>query len=577
MSSTNDMESMEYTFPSPFEFQEREPVSLVELRMRRFSYLIRSKPDWWTKVHDPEIVAKWRQEMIHEDAEVVEELWGGEKRFEHGNGQKLWPRDPISDAQLDYIFDELKYEASRRDEATGIYATSIPAVYETRSLIPGHLKEQLIKAAAVLEDVPEEEKDWHPGSNKQVLDLVHPSLYCLRIGESCILDQADRSAHVLTADEYIKQRPDLMSCSASELSMAYQWLPTDFRVSLTGEVDALGYINNVHPEYHRELKDIVTSLLARFVPLFERVLSDVLSPPRPLAVKPNPGTWYSHVEADDPTSQERDDDDEDDDEAFDRRMDEYLRTKQWPLIPDPEPFTPPSEEGRIELNLKGRTLQVIFKLANIVLTPENPRYEGGAWHVEGMANERIVATGIYYYACDNITPSDLDFRQTVGKDNFGADMDYQNGDYKGWIAAYGLGPNLALSQVLWCIRAEEDKCVAFPNVYQHHVDGFQLEDPSRPGYRKILAFFLVDPFVRIHSTTDIPPQQRDWYADALAQVPIFQKLPKEIFDMILERVEGTLNRAGAEDHREYLMEERSAFIMEHNEQVFEMEFSMCEH
>lgn len=27
-----------------------------------------------------------------------------------------------------------------------------------------------------------EPKDWHPGSKNQVLDLVHPSLYCLIYG-----------------------------------------------------------------------------------------------------------------------------------------------------------------------------------------------------------------------------------------------------------------------------------------------------------------------------------------------------------------------------------------------------------
>jgi hypothetical protein len=31
-----------------------------------------------------------------------------------------------------------------------------------------------------------------------------------------------------------------------------------------------------------------------------------------------------------------------------------------------------------------RGLQVIVKLANIHLTPEKPRYEGGSWHVEGQ-------------------------------------------------------------------------------------------------------------------------------------------------------------------------------------------------
>jgi len=35
------------------------------------------------------------------------------------------------------------------------------------------------------------------------------------------------------------------------------------------------------------------------------------------------------------------------------------------------------------ISLKGRTLQVFVKLANILLTPERPEYPGGRWHVEG--------------------------------------------------------------------------------------------------------------------------------------------------------------------------------------------------
>jgi len=41
---------------------------------------------------------------------------------------------------------------------------------------------------------------------------------------------------------------------------------------------------------------------------------------------------------------------------------------------------------------------VIVKLANIALTPERPDKNGGAWHVEGMGNEAIVATVIYYFS-----------------------------------------------------------------------------------------------------------------------------------------------------------------------------------
>lgn len=36
-----------------------------------------------------------------------------------------------------------------------------------------------------------------------------------------------------------------------------------------------------------------------------------------------------------------------------------------------------------------RHLLVIFKLANIRLTPEKPGYKGGSWHVEGTAYESM--------------------------------------------------------------------------------------------------------------------------------------------------------------------------------------------
>lgn len=108
-------------FPSPFVFNNRTPITLVELRMARFSGIIRAKPNWWEKVHDEELVAKWRAEMVERDRVSVDSLWSGEGRFEYGDGEKQWPRDPLTDAQLDYIFAQLKHEADKRDPATGIY------------------------------------------------------------------------------------------------------------------------------------------------------------------------------------------------------------------------------------------------------------------------------------------------------------------------------------------------------------------------------------------------------------------------------------------------------------------------
>ena len=55
--------------------------------------------------------------------------------------------------------------------------------------------------------------------------------------------------------------------------------------------------------------------------------------------------------------------------------------------PEPEKFKTPIEPDPT-INLKeeyaNSGLQIIVKLANIHLTPENPSYEGGSWHVEGQ-------------------------------------------------------------------------------------------------------------------------------------------------------------------------------------------------
>ena len=45
----------------------------------------------------------------------------------------------------------------------------------------------LSQAVQPLENVPEAHKDWHPGSEGLVLDLVHPSLFPLHYDTSRVL------------------------------------------------------------------------------------------------------------------------------------------------------------------------------------------------------------------------------------------------------------------------------------------------------------------------------------------------------------------------------------------------------
>ena len=139
-----------------------------------------------------------------------------------------------------------------------------------------------------------------------------------------------------------------------------------------------------------------------------------------------------------------------------------------------------------------------------MLTPQQPRYDGGVWHVEGMRNECIVASGIAYYEQCNTGPSSLAFRCAV------AEPAYEQNDDRGPPAVYGLSNGEALVQPLGAIDTCEGRCIAFPNVFQHRVAPFSLLDASKPGHRSILVLFLVDPTISILSTSRVPPQQKDW-------------------------------------------------------------------
>jgi len=138
-----------------------------------------------------------------------------------------------------------------------------------------------------------------------------------------------------------------------------------------------------------------------------------------------------------------------------------------------------------DVSLEGRNVQVIVKMANIHLTPEKPKYEGGVWHLEGMANEGIVATGIYYYETENITDSFLNFRQACREPN------YEQSDDRGVEFVYNLENEGPLIQEIGAVATIQDRCIAFPNVIQHRVGSFELKDKTKNGHRKILGGIFI--------------------------------------------------------------------------------------
>jgi Protein of unknown function (DUF4246) len=128
------------------------------------------------------------------------------------------------------------------------------------------------------------------------------------------------------------------------------------------------------------------------------------------------------------------------------------------------------------------------------------------------------------------------------------------------------------------VVAKEGRLLTFPNIFQHRVAPFGLVDKTKPGYRKILALFLVDPHIRIISTANVPCQQKEWWEQELRAKGVFGKLPNEMQNEIMDHVEEfPISMDEAKQLRIELMEERKSFVLRQDGHFHLDIFSLCEH
>ncbi|CBX90456.1 hypothetical protein LEMA_P065820.1 [Plenodomus lingam JN3] len=530
------------------------PVLTVRERcMLLFMNSITDKPGWEKKVYDDEIVAKWSQE--------AEALDWNKAAIAHGD---------MSPGNFNHCIAELRAKAAFSEKSGMIpILDSTSCVLKSDTAISADIKEELRNAVRDLEDVPDHQKDWHPGSDGQVLDLVHPSLFPLIYQRSRILP--DSTINLVTCLQSIGKgtilpdpQPNLKNTGDSHLwSSRFQWLPCDvsFPDGKNARIDS--YINNLHPVDHKGLYTTIEKLITKAVPFWDVVYrcnaaGDLQSRQR-LHVT---GVKYTLPEGVEeyPTDDQLDDDEFDEDEYYDQVA--ALRIYDKPEAADFKDLYITPEDVTDPFKLFGRRdkkLQVIVKLANIHLTPEQPEYAGGSWHIEGQLNEHIVATALYYYDNDNITDSQLFFRTRVDGETFSEHLGYEQGDFGGIEKIFGIENEQDQFQDIGSVLTKEDRLIAFPNGFQHRVGDFKLVDPSKPGHRKIVALFLVAPTIPIISTANVPPQRRDWWLrEVEAQANnLVSNLPTELIEMVAERVDDfPIGLEEAKELRQQLMVER---------------------
>ncbi|TMW62022.1 hypothetical protein Poli38472_009515 [Pythium oligandrum] len=379
-------------------------------------------------------------------------------------------------AVLDLIVEEL---ALGEDTLSKVTPGMTPQTWLSDSLIPTGLKSKLISEVAVLESQPADRHDWQPHKDKQVLNLINPSLYPCVFGQTTRLPlhQANKS-YPSAADQ---MRSILFLPAKTKTSgpkgLKFQWIPSEVDVDLEedgGHAAFVTYINNLHPESFASMYTPLGKIFGRLVPLFDRVL------------------WTLEDEARGKLMG---------DTSRDAVM--FFQSKGY-THPCPPALVPlglfnPGEEA---FSLRGGRCQVIVKLTEFHLTPTKPRYAGGAWRVEGTDAEKIIATGVYFFGSDNIKHAGVSFRTLVRPSDSGDEV--ANG------LQYGLGKEETHTQDLGTISALEDRCLVYPNTFQHRMEPFELADNTKAGVLKVLTFFLVDHLDSIPSTAVIPPQQEEW-------------------------------------------------------------------
>lgn len=153
----------------------------------------------------------------------------------------------FTDAMFEYCIQELEYRAEKfkPNAPEGAIIVFDGKVVKSDYAISEEDKLALQTALKPLENVPEGQKDWHPGSDGKVLDLVHPSLYPLVYGKTKVLPVGSQ---VSTLDDCISRcgegtvippptrakRSTYQTYAGSNYdpySEKFQWLPCEVDIS----------------------------------------------------------------------------------------------------------------------------------------------------------------------------------------------------------------------------------------------------------------------------------------------------------------------------------------------------------
>jgi hypothetical protein len=340
-------------------------------------------------------------------------------------------------------------------------------------------------------------------------------------------------------------------------SNRFQRLPCEVKFSSDGtkNVRITSYINNLHPQHHRDLYALLEVLIAQAIPTWDNVLFKGMygrSPPRILTygVEAYIGEYHKVVRQGVLMKYGRR-------WTFDHpEPGKSFSYEQWKagrhtgraiISQAREHFPDPEHHESVSINLAEQYqedgLQVIVQVSRIDLTPENPTYAGESmFQVEGLLNEHIAATTVYCVDEENVTEARFTFQHEDKVHSY--EYDYSNShvmssvlDLPDWNYPEN-DPPLRAVHTLGSVPARTGRLLSWPNTLRSKADGFTLQDLRCAGHRTMIKLWLVDPHYRICSTRNVPPQQHDWWAEAARTAAgLDAQLPAELVQLILDYTE----------------------------------------
>ncbi|KAJ5103872.1 Protein of unknown function DUF4246 [Penicillium argentinense] len=507
-------------------YTELPVQTLREMAMVAVMEEITDVPEWWKKISDPKFADEWKEKAMNSGRDITQNM-------------------------AEWIIDELVYKAMiyERFHSVALYNGDIT---KSDTNVPDSLIQSLQSAIKVLEMSHEELQFYHPRTRSKQRDLLAMTLYPLVYGKSRILpdrliglDDALRHAGQgevipvptdtgITREDMawrVRARADI---SKKPFSKLFQILPSDWELGDDGRWHIATYINNLHPVKHRDIYKIIEDTFNCLVPQFNMTITPLKDMLHSRArIEYHKAEYYpvsKEVAQQAPQIKPREAQSE-----FEERYEKWRMEHYRVIQPDAGKFIPwavppclmsklpedlPSAvriEQAVDLNrdYKDRGLQVITRLLGVDLTPDDPYFQTD-WHVEGQMNEHICAAAFIFCENENMEVPVMEFRNIVETAILG-EVEHEPNDFIWLRQVYGMDNGEPALQRPGSIKCTLGRTTIIPSTVQHRITKFELSDKSKPGRTRALAFYLVDPNIRIVSTANIPPQRLDWIFDAQAE------------------------------------------------------------